>query len=98
MSIGGISSSFSVQNVTAPNLTGYSLGFFGQDDWKVTRRLTLNLGLRMVHDTPYTDATGNFGIPAWTPAWYATDVAAGVTDLPGMHQIIERGQRFLFGR
>ena len=79
-----LTSAFSVQNVTAPNLTGYSLGFFGQDDWKVNRRLTLNLGLRMVHDTPYTDATGNFGIPAWTPAWYASDVAAGVTALPGM--------------
>jgi hypothetical protein len=79
-----LSSSYSVQNVTAPNLTGYSLGFFGQDDWKVTRRLTLNLGLRLVHDTPYTDTTGDFGIPAWTPAWYKADVAAGITDLPGM--------------
>ncbi len=79
-----LSSSFSVQNVTAPNMTGYSLGFFGQDDWKATRRLTLNLGLRVVHDTPYTDATGVFGVPAWTPAWYKADVAAGVTNQPGM--------------
>lgn len=79
-----LSSAFSVQNVTAPNLTGYTLGFFGQDDWKVNRRLTLNLGLRVVHDAPYTDATGNFGIAAWTPAWYKADVAAGVTNLPGM--------------
>ena len=79
-----LSSSFSVQNVTAPNLTGYSLGFFGQDDWKVTRRLTLNLGLRLVHDTPYADATGDFGVAAWTPAWYKSDIAAGVTNLPGM--------------
>jgi hypothetical protein len=77
-------SGFSVQNVTSPNLTGYSLGFFGQDDWKVTRRLTLNLGLRLVHDTPYTDATGDFGVAAWTPTWYQADVAAGVTNLPGM--------------
>lgn len=76
--------SFSVQNVTAPNMAGYSLGFFGQDDWKVTRRLTLNLGLRLVHDTPYTDATGDFGVAAWTPAWYKSDIAAGVTNLPGM--------------
>ena len=79
-----LSSSYSVQTVTAPDLSGYSLGFFGQDDWKVTRRLTLNLGLRLTHDTPYTDATGKYGIPAWTEAWYQADIAAGVTNLPGM--------------
>lgn len=57
---------------------------YGQDDWQVTHRLTLNLGLRLTHDAPYTDATGVFGIPAWTQAWYQSDIAAGVTNLPGM--------------
>jgi len=79
-----LSSAYSVQNVTAPDLTGYTFGFYGQDDWKATRRLTLNLGLRVVHDAPYTDATGNFGVAAWTPTWYQSDIAAGVTSLPGM--------------
>lgn len=30
----------------AGNYRGYNFGFFFQDDWKATRRLTLNLGLR----------------------------------------------------
>lgn len=37
-SIGAQSGFFGTRN--------YELGFYGQDDWKVTRRLTLNLGVR----------------------------------------------------
>ena len=32
-----------------------SLYFFGQDSWKVTRRLSLNLGLRYEYNTPQSD-------------------------------------------
>ena len=47
--------------VGAPQIVGNRetyLAFFAQDDWRVTRRLTLNLGLRWDINLPYTEVQG----------------------------------------
>ncbi|MGP8243837.1 MAG: TonB-dependent receptor [Bryobacteraceae bacterium] len=36
----------------------YYLGVFAQDDWRVSRTLTVNLGVRFDHDAPYNEKYG----------------------------------------
>lgn len=43
---------------------------FVQDSWKVTRRLTVELGLRMTHFTPWSDDEG-YGYSVFVPSDYA---------------------------
>ena len=40
-------------------------GFYVQDDYRVTNRLTLNLGLRYEYTTPYAEKFGQFGYFDW---------------------------------
>ena len=37
----------------------YHYGFFGQDSWKASRRLTINFGLRWEFNGPFTEKYGN---------------------------------------
>jgi Carboxypeptidase regulatory-like domain len=63
------------------------MGFYGQDDWKVTKRFTLNLGLRydyFGHWGNYHNSTTPF--PLFTPGAgsdFATQVTNGVMEVHG---------------
>jgi hypothetical protein len=48
---------------------------FVQDSWKVTPRLTLELGLRMTHFSPWTDRE-NFGYSIFDPSQYGNSTCA----------------------
>jgi hypothetical protein len=54
----GNASAFSQGGGEFKNLKGTKWGFFVQDDWKVSQRLTLNLGLRWDPYIPYYDREG----------------------------------------
>lgn len=69
----GQNTQYSEQNFNVvPAFRYLSEDFYGQDSWKVSRRVTLEYGLRVSHLGPWTDTTG-YGFAAWYPSLYATD-------------------------
>jgi len=56
------------------NLAQNIYDFYVQDDWKLTRRVTLNLGLRLEHYAkPYSDP---YGLAVFNPAAYDASIPA----------------------
>ncbi len=74
----GRTSSYSETNYSNLHNEAYNtLEFFVQDNWKVTRRVTLELGIRISHFGQWYDRLGN-GFAVWDPSLYnAADTATG---------------------
>lgn len=89
---------FNYLPVTTSDMKGSGWGFYGQDAWKVSKRLTVNFGLRLSHDLPWEDASGKYGASAWSRAWYDADLAKGVTALPGLRWHANQPSVSLAGR
>jgi outer membrane receptor protein involved in Fe transport len=59
-------------------------GFYVQDDYRVTNRLTLNLGLRYEYTTPYAEKFGQFG-------YFDFDAIEPTTGQKGMFKLVKPG-------
>lgn len=53
-----------------------NLEFYVQDNWRVTRRLTLDLGIRFYHQTPQYDANGTFA--EFVPSLFSTSAVPSI--------------------
>jgi hypothetical protein len=72
----GILNSYNETSFNRVNDEAYNnFEFFVQDDWKVTKRFTLNYGLRMSHLQPWYDRLG-YGFPIFNQSAFSPSCAS----------------------
>jgi hypothetical protein len=75
---------YNEQNFQAVNNMSYrSLAFYVADSWKITKRITLDLGMRFTNYTAWRDDNGKTGLAVFEPSLFAGDVAAN-SATPGL--------------
>jgi hypothetical protein len=84
----GYVSAFGQQNFNPrTDLYYWTVSGFVQDSWKASKRLTVDLGVRLDHLGAWADAHGQ-GLAAFSPKWYAEDAppynSTANTCLPGV--------------
>ena len=66
-------SQFPDRDLTLPKVNNNYFAFFGQDDWRVSRKLTFNLGLRYEVDTNVKNNSGYANINPLVQSFYQGD-------------------------
>jgi hypothetical protein len=75
--VGQAGTTNALNQIHAPRWITHTAALFVQDDWKVRRNLTLNLGLRWSYDTPRHEADGD------TAIFSPTTPNTGASGFPG---------------
>jgi hypothetical protein len=84
----GVASNYNEATKNRLNDIAYNtFDFFAQDDWKATRRLTINVGLRFSHLQPWYDRLNDgfsiFNIGAYNTAYAANPACTGAPTFCG---------------
>jgi hypothetical protein len=73
MLLGHTDSLSQVSDAPTHDMSYYEYAFYVQDQWKMTNKLTLDLGVRVEHEgnwAPTSGAASKTGIAVWNPALY----------------------------